>query len=101
LGTTITSVPADAGDSPEATALKESAAQSKAAIDALGQSVTDLTSASGVGAVTALASVASAAKDAATAIGASSDAIGAALQDKQGTLGQAFAANPSCAALSQ
>jgi hypothetical protein len=101
LGTTLTSVPAEAGDGADVAALQDSAMKSKAAIDALGQSVADLTSASGVGAVAALAGVGAAAKDAATALGASSDAIGTALKDGKGALGQAFAANPSCRALKQ
>jgi hypothetical protein len=101
LGTTLTAVPAEAGDGADVAALKDSAVKSKAAIDALGLSVTNLTSASGVGAVAALAGVGAAAKDAATALGASSDAIGIALKDGKGALGRAFAANPSCTALKQ
>lgn len=97
LSTTAQAIPADAANGPEAVAVKESAATSQAAIDALGQSITDLTTSSGVGAVTALAGVGSAAKDAATALGDTAGVIGTAIGDGTGTLGQAFKANPACA----
>ena len=47
------------------------------------------------------AACSSAAGDAATALAGTVDAINVAVADRQGTLGKAFAANPSCAALSQ
>ncbi len=97
---TVGAIPAD-GSSPQAQAISESAAASKAAIDALGTSVTDLTNASGIGSVTAIAAVGSAANDALSAIGDTGTAISDAVQDGSGTLGQAFAANPSCATLGQ
>lgn len=97
---TVSTIPAD-GSSPQAQAISESATASKAAIDALGTSVTDLTNASGIGSVTAIAAVGSAANDALSAIGDTGNAISGAVQDGSGTLGQAFAANPSCAALGQ
>jgi hypothetical protein len=101
LVATVQAVPADAGSGPDAQALKESAAKTQSSIDALGASVSDVQSASGVGKVTALAGVGSAAKDAGDAISATVETVGTALQDGKGTLGQAFAANPSCAALKQ
>jgi hypothetical protein len=97
---TVGAIPAD-GSGPQAQAISASAAASKSAIDALGTSVTDLTNASGLGSVTAIAAVGSAAKDALTAIGDTGSAISDAVQDGTGTLGQAFAASPSCAALTQ
>ena len=97
LSTTAQAIPADAANGPEAVKVKDSAATSQAAIDALGQSITDLTNSSGVGAVTALAGVGSAAKDAATAIGDTAGVISTAIGDGSGTLGQAFKANPTCA----
>jgi len=100
LVTTVQAVPAD-GSSPEATAVKDSAAQTSAAVDALGQSITELTSASGIGAVAALAGVASAANDAVGAVGSTVETIRAAIGSGGGTLGEAFAANPQCAALQQ
>lgn len=98
LVTTVQAIPAD-GSSPQAQAVKESADASKVAIDALGTSITDLVNASGVGVVAALPAVGGAAKDAADALGATVSSIEAALTDGKSTLGQAFAANPSCTAL--
>lgn len=100
LVTTVQAIPAD-GSSPEATAVKDSAAQTSAAVDALGQSITDLTNASGIGAIAALAGVASAATDAVSAVGSTVETISAAIGSGGGTLGEAFAANPQCAALQQ
>ena len=98
LVTTVQAIPAD-GSSPQAQSVKESADASKAAIDALGASITELANAGGLGAVAALPGVGSAAKDASDALGATVSAIDAALKDGKSTLGQAFAANPSCTAL--
>lgn len=100
LVTTAQAVPAD-GSSPEAQAVKDSAAASKAAIDALGQSITDLANAGGVGALAALPGVASAAKGAADALGATASVVETSLKGGKSTLAQAFAANPSCTALQQ
>lgn len=97
LSTTAQAIPADAANGPEALAVKDSAASAQTAIDALGQSISDLTNSSGIGAVTALAGVGSAAKDAATALGDTATVISTAIGDGSGTLGQAFKANPTCA----
>ena len=81
--------------------MKESAAATQASVDALGTSINELTSASGIGAVAALAGVASAATDAVSAVGTTVDTISTAIASGGGTLGEAFAANPQCAALQQ
>ena len=100
LVTTAQAVPAD-GSSPEAQAVKDSATASKTAIDALGQSITDLANAGGVGAVAALPGVVSAAKGAVDALGQTASVVESSLKGGRSTLAQAFAANPSCAALQQ
>ena len=100
LVSTVQSIPAD-GSSPEATALKSSADAAQASVTALGDALTELASADGLGAVTALPGVVSAANDAVGALGDTVSAIQTALAGGTSTLGQAFAASPSCAALQQ
>ena len=101
LVTTVEAVPTDGSSAPELVALKDSAAKTQASIDALGQSVSSLQGASGVGLVAALAGVAGAAKDAGTAVGATVGTISDGLKGGTGVLQQAFAASPTCAALKQ
>ena len=100
LVSTVQSIPAD-GSSPEATALKSSADAAQASVTALNEAITELASADGLGAVTALPGVVSAANDSVSALGDTVSAIQTALASGSSTLGQAFAAAPSCAALQQ
>lgn len=99
LATTAQTLPPGATSSPEATAVQDAAARTRQSIDALGQSITELRAASGVGVVTALAAVGSATTTAVQAVGDTATAVGTAVSDGSSELGQAFRANPSCRSL--
>jgi hypothetical protein len=97
---TLSTPPQGSENDPDQAALQISAQQLKTSVDTLQSRVTDLQNASGGAAsVSALAAVATAAKDALTSLDATTQAIRTAAKDRKGTLGQAFATNSTCTAL--
>ena len=99
LTKTLTAVPAGSGSDAEAAEVKVSADQFKTSITALGSRVSALEGKSGPSKVTALASVGAAATDSLSKLSATGLAIKNAAQDSRSTLGQAFAAAPSCSSV--
>jgi len=100
LSTTITAVPVGSDSDPELAAVKASADQFTASVADLEASVAALEGKSGAAKVTGLATVASAASSSSSKLGATGQAIKAAAKDGKSSLGQAFAAAPSCNSLS-
>ena len=100
LATTITAVPVGTDGDAELAAVKASADQFAASVTALGASVRALGGKSGSSMVTGLATVASAASNALSKLGAIGQAIKAAAKDGKTSLGQAFGAAPSCSSMS-
>jgi hypothetical protein len=101
LITAVGSVPAGSESDPGAAAVKSSADQFKASIAALQASITAFDGQSGFSKVTALASVASATVDSLSKLKAATEAIKNAAADGNSALGKAFAATPSCSALTK
>jgi hypothetical protein len=100
LAATITAVPVGSDSDPEHAAVKASADEFKASVTALESSVTALEGKSGSSIRTGLATVAGAASTSLSKLGATGQAIKAAAKDGKSSLGQAFAAAPSCNSLS-
>ena len=97
---TLSTVPKGSENDPDQAALQTSAQQLRTSVDTLQTNVTTLQNASGSAAtVSALAGVATAAKDALTSLDATTQAISNAARDRRGSLGQAFATNSTCAPL--
>jgi hypothetical protein len=97
---TLSTPPKGSENDPDQAALQSSAQQLRTSVDTLEARVTDLQNASGGAAsVSALAGVATAAKDALTSLDATTQAISTAANDRRGSLGQAFASNSTCAPL--
>lgn len=96
---TVGAVPAGSGDDPDQVALQSSSQKLRSSLDTLEKTVTEMQGASGAAMVQGLAAVVAAANASLTALGATAEAIGTAAKDSKGKIGQAFAANSSCASL--
>jgi len=101
LASKISAVPAGSENDPQAAAVKTSADEFKASLTTLESTVSELEGASGLSKVKALATVGSASADSLSKLGATTQAITAAAADGKSTLGQAFAAAPSCSSLTK
>ena len=99
LTTKISALPAGSENDPEAAAVKASADELRASIAALESGVAELQGASGLSKAKALATLGSAAGDSLSKLGATAQEIKTAATDGKSTLGQAFAAAPSCSSL--
>ena len=99
LVSTVGSIPAEAGDSPDALAIKQSSTDLNAAVTDLGSSVDSLKDASGISLATSLVGVGSAASAAGQAAVDAMSAIARATQNRGAAIGAAFADNPACTAL--
>jgi len=99
LLSTVGAIPAEAGDSPDALAIKQSSTDLNAAVTELGSSVDSLKDASGISLATSLVGVGSAASAAGQAAIDAMSAIATATQNRGAAIGAAFADSPACAAL--
>jgi len=96
---TVAAVPAEAGDSPDALAIKQSSTELNSSVAELGSSVAALQDASGIGLASALIGVGSAAGAAGqAAVDAVAD-INTAVRNRGAAIGAAFADSPACADL--
>jgi hypothetical protein len=101
LSTAVAAVPAGSESEPEVTAVKASGEAFKASIADLETKVAALAGTSGMSRAAAVAGIGSAAGDALSKLGTTTQQIKTAAQDRKSTLGQAFAAAPSCGSLTQ
>lgn len=99
LTDTVAAAPSSGLDDPELAAVQTSSEQLRSSIDTLETAVNDVPGTSGAARTRALADVVAAANAPLTALGATTGAIGTAAKDGTGAIGQAFAANSSCSAL--
>lgn len=102
LVTTVTTLPTGDATNPDAVAVQQAADAFKAEVPVLQSSVSDVADAgSVVASLKALPAVVTAASDALTTLGTTTKAVQTAAKNTRTSLGQAFAADPTCAALSQ
>ncbi len=99
LTDTVAAVPSGGLDDPDLMAVQTSSEQLRSSIDTLETAVNDVQGTSGAARARALADVVAAVNAPLTALGATTDAIGTAAKNGTGAIGQAFAANSSCSAL--